>query len=278
MANYRIEGSVISLPSQLQLFAPLQTPAGIEKIFWLEQNPTTTISGENSVIDFTLSPNGSHYTDLKRTKLCVKCKITKADKSDIAEDENVTFINNPLSSLFSQVDIYLQQKLACTTPNYPYHAYFYNVLNYGTEALKSQLQLQCFYKDSAGAFDQTQVVPQGHPMNTGAQTRMQYTKNSKIVDMEGPIMASLCNCEKYLINGVATKIRLQQTSNQFRLMAKSDDFYKVELLEVYLKVCKVVVTPTLIAGHDLALSKTNAIYNFTKNEMKTFTIAKGTYV
>ena len=277
MSNYRIEGSTLAIPSQLQLFSPLQTPAGIEKIFWTNQNPVNTISGPTSIIDFTLTSNGSHYIDLKRTKLCVRCKVTKGDKTDIEIDENVTFINNPLSSLFSQVDVYLQQKQVSSTGNYPYHAYFHNVLNYGSEALKSQLQLQCFYKDEAGAFDQTQIVPQGTPMNTGAQSRMHYTKGSQIVDMEGPIFSSICNTGKYLLNGIETKIKLQQTRNAFRLMAVDDKDYKVELLEVYLKVCKVAVTSAIIAGHDIALSKTNAIYNFTRNEIKTFTITTGSY-
>jgi hypothetical protein len=193
MSNYRIEGSTITIPSQLQLFNALETPAGIERVLWVEQNPISSIAGANAIIDFTISPNGSYYTDLKRTRLCVQCKILKPDGSAIDDDENVTFNNNVLSSLFSQVDVYFQQKQVCSTPNYPFHSYFFNVLNYGNEATKSQLQLQLFYKDTAGAFDTTQLHPKGSPLNQGSQTRMEYTRGSKTVDLEGPIFASICN-------------------------------------------------------------------------------------
>jgi hypothetical protein len=201
MANYRLEGSVLAIPSQLQLFAPLQTPAGIERVSWVEQNPVSAFSGGNDVIDFCISASGSQYTDLKRTKLCVQCKIVKADGKNLEPEENTTFKNNVLSSLFSQIDIALQQKQVSSASNYPYHAYFYNLLNYGNDASLSQLQLQLFYKDSAGAFDSTRVHDiVDTPLNQGASTRMQFTKNSSIVDLEGPIFASICNCEKYIIN------------------------------------------------------------------------------
>jgi hypothetical protein len=276
MANYRLEGSIMSIPSQLQLFAPLQCPAGVEKVFWTDHNPVSAISGNNS-IDFTISPNGSHYTDLKRTKLCVQCKITKPDGSNIDDEQNVTFKNNALSILFSQVDVFFQQQLVSSATNYPYHSYFYNLLNYGGSASKSQLQLQLFYKDDAGSFDSARVHPQGHPLNTGAQSRMQLTRGGKIVDLEGPIFASICNCDKYILNGVEIKIKLQQSRNEFRLMASDKVEYKVEILNIFFKVCKVAVTSSIIAGHDIALSKSNAIYNFTKNEIKSYTISKGTY-
>jgi hypothetical protein len=171
----------------------------------------------------------------------------------------------------------MQQKQISSAPNYPYHAYFYNALNYGSDAVTSQLQLQLFYKDSAGAFDTTRLHPQGQPYNGGAQARMEYSRGSKIIELEGPIFTSVCNCDKYILNGVEIKIKLQQSRDQFRLMANTDELYRVEITNVFLKVCKVCVTPAIIAGHDLALSKSNAIYNFTKTEIKSYTIAQGAF-
>jgi hypothetical protein len=79
------------------------------------------------------------------------------------------------------------------------------------------------------------------------------------------------------MNGVEIKIRLQQSRNEFRLMADTDVEYKVEIENIFFKVCKVVVTPSIISGHDIALSKSNAIYNYTRNEIKSYTIPKGSY-
>jgi hypothetical protein len=273
--NYRLEGTVPAIPSQLQLFSALKTPTGVDRIFWIEHNSLTQISGSNSNIEFMISPNGSLYTDLKRTRLHLKIKITKADGSNIAAGAHVGLINNALSSLFSQIDIYLQQKLVSSVPYYPYQAYLHNLLNYGGDANNSQLQLQLFYKDTAGRFDS--AVISGGQINGGFLSRSVFTAASSIVDLEGPIFASICTLDKYILNGVEIKIKIMQTTNNFRLMSSTPEEYKVEIIDATLKACRVAVSPSTIAGHDLALSKTPAVYNYTKTEMKTYTIAKGSY-
>ena len=62
----------------------------------------------------------------------VKARILKGDGTDCGDEDIVSPVNLWIASLFSQVNVYLQQKLISTaTTNYPYKAYLEVLLNYG---------------------------------------------------------------------------------------------------------------------------------------------------
>ena len=78
--------------------------------------------------------------------------------TDLAADTPVAPVNNWLHSLFSQVDVYLNDTLVTPSSNtYPFCAYVDNVLSYGDEAKNTQLTSQLWYKDTAGHMDATTV-------------------------------------------------------------------------------------------------------------------------
>ena len=97
-------------------------------------------------------------------------------------------------SLFNQVDIYFQQKLVSSSgTNYAYKSYMDVLLNFSEDTERSQIQTQLFYKDSAGAFDQTKVKEL--PLNQGLIIRQKLAKNSHLVDMCGPILQIHLTCQ-----------------------------------------------------------------------------------
>ncbi|XP_046570504.1 uncharacterized protein F54H12.2-like [Haliotis rubra] len=48
--------------------------------------------------------------------------------------------------------------------------------------------------------------------------------------------------------------------------------FKVQLLDAYLQVCKVKVNPALILAHNTLFEKSNALYPYTKSEVKVISI------
>jgi hypothetical protein len=255
-STYRVEGSQPVVSSDLMLFAPLQTRAGVESVTWIDTNPVGQIN-ENSDIDFTISGSGALYTDLRRTRLCLKVRITKRDGSSIgASDPPVGPINNLLSSIFSQVDVYFQQKLVSTAGTaYAYKAYLDNILNYGAGAKNSQLQTQLFFLDTPGAVSQNDPSGLTIPVNEGLTERSLFFLDNKTVDLEGPIFSSICQSDRFILNGIEIRLKLIQAKNKFRLMSKTDEDYRLHITEAILRVCKIKVTSSVIAGHDLALQK-----------------------
>ena len=64
---------------------------------------------------FGISSITTIYTDLENTLMQVKVRVTHADGSDLTEDVQIALVNLELSSLFSQVDVSLNQKKMMTS-------------------------------------------------------------------------------------------------------------------------------------------------------------------
>lgn len=262
--------------SELLLFQPPVINTGIDQLQWLEISPISQLT-EDSAVDIVIPGSGPQYLDLKRSRLYVKAKIVKEDGTACTETDKVTPVNLWLQSLWSSVNVYFQQRLVSSAgTNYPYKAYLEVLLNYGIDAKESQCQTQLYYKDTAGAMDA--VDPMSAPVNQGLIRRNNLAKNSAIVDLEGPIFSDVFQTDRYLINGVETRIKLFPSKNPFRLMADGESpKYKVILTEVKFKACKVTLSPELIAAHAQTIKKTPAIYPFTRTDVKTYAVSSGQY-
>jgi hypothetical protein len=69
---------------------------------------------EGSALEFNIPATSTQYVDLKRMHLHVNAKITKSDGTALVETgdnvDNVGVANAPLHTMFSQVDLSLQQQ------------------------------------------------------------------------------------------------------------------------------------------------------------------------
>ena len=107
-----------------------------------------------------------------------RASLKKGDGTDLKEADLVSPVNLFLQSIFSQVDIYLQQRLCSSgSAGHPYRAMFDTLLNFGPPALESQFQSQLYYKDTAGAMDAN--VPKKSPVNEGLDNRYRLSKLSQ---------------------------------------------------------------------------------------------------
>ena len=129
-----------AINSELMLFQPSVIYEGAEYLQWIECRPINQIS-EDSSIDLRMKASGSQYLDLQRSVLCVKAKILKEDGTNLdPAADKVIPINLFMQSLFSQVDVYFQQKLVSSSgTNYPYKAMMDVLLNFSQDATSTQL-------------------------------------------------------------------------------------------------------------------------------------------
>ena len=119
---------------ELDLFTIPATQTSIHKGQWIEYHPLSNIT-DTGPIEFNVSGTGEEYLDLARTQLYVKAKITKANGTALDADTQVGPVNLFLHSLFSQVDVSLNERLiSASTNTYPYRAMIESLLNYGEEA------------------------------------------------------------------------------------------------------------------------------------------------
>ena len=268
----------IRQPSELSIFTVAPNQVAIEKKYFSECRPVPAYNTEDTPIEISIPGQGNEYIDLRRSRLYVKCAIVKSDGSKLATAEKTGIINIPLQSMWSHVDTYLNGKLvSLNTSYYPWKAYLKLLLSNGNDLGHSQLQSQLFFLDD---YDTEDSDPAGGS-NGGLAQRYQYTKESRIFDMEGPLFEDIFRLDKYLVNGVDVHLKLFRNRASFVLLSdETAPSYKLELLDAVFKVCKIKVDSGVLINHAEILKDTTAKYPLSRTEVKmnTFPSGSGNFV
>lgn len=257
--------------SELDLFALPSTQTSIEGGQWVHYKPLSSISDE-SPLEFVVHGGGDEYLDLAHTMLYLNLKICKEDGSNFTADDDTKIgpVNNLVNSLFSQIDVYLNQKLVSPPNNtYAYKAYIETLLNYGPAAKKSHLTAGLWYTDTAGKMNSV------NGENSGFQKRYQLTSASKNIDLLGHLHCDVFNQEKFLINGVEVRMKLVKSRNSFVLMGAENTKGKIVINDASLLIRRVKINPTVLLAHSKVLEMTTAKYPVTRSEIKVITIPAG---
>ena len=238
--------------SELDILAVPPTQTCIEEGRWVDHQPLTSLDS-GGPIEFVIPGTGDAYLDLANTYLLIRAKVVRGVGADLAADTPVAPVNNWLHSLFSQVDVYLNDTLVTPSSNtYPFRAYVDTVLSYGAEAKNTQLTSQLWYKDTAGHMDAATVDGD----NTGLIERQRHIAESRIVEMMGRLHVDLFLQDRFLLNGVSVKIRLVRSKDAFSLMAGGQNpDYNVQIVDAVLFARKAVLSPTVQMAHIKALEK-----------------------
>ena len=153
MASLIHPASCEGLKSELDLFALPATQTSVDHGRVVEHRPTSILS-ENSPVEFVISEEGDYYIDLANTFLYVRAAGLNEDGSNLAADTNIAPITNFFHTLWSQVDLSLNNTLITQSNNtYAYRAYIETLLSFGKEAKQSQLLGNKWIKDTLEHFD-----------------------------------------------------------------------------------------------------------------------------
>lgn len=263
------------LKSELDIFAVPPTQTSIESSSYVEYNPISSIS-DGTPIEFVITNGGQEYLDMANTQLFVTAQILDANNTAINNEQPVGPVNLLLHSLFSEVDIKLNDTLITSTNNtYPYRAYLETLLSYSKAAKESHLSSALFFKDVAGSMEERNPHDDD-ARNTGLIRRHEGFARGGTVDLMGRIHADMFFQDRYLINDVGVRIRLVRNTNEFCLMsAVPNASYKIKIKECKLYVRKVKVSPSILVAHAKALQVGNAKYPVRRAVCKTFTIPRG---
>ena len=256
--------------SELDLFALPSTQTSIESGQWVHYKPVSSLS-DDGPIEFLIPGMGDEYIDLSQTMLHVKAKIQNHDSTPLKASDTVAPVNNWIHSLFSQLDIYLNQKLVSPPNNtYAYRAYLETLLNYGPAAKNSHLTCGLWYADTAKYMDVMKDT------NKGFLRGSTLTANSNVIEMLGHLHADIFNQEKFLMNGVGMGIKLVRAKDSFNLMTEIENLKpKVNIIDVTLMVRRARLNPSVLLAHSKVLATTTAKYPITRVEVKVLTIPAG---
>ena len=150
------KSSILGTKCELDLFTVPPTQVSIERGFWCEIHPKTTLSSTGPYeFQITRDPN---YIDLNSNFLYMVLSITKPDGTGVAKASATEFGVAPINVLgktfFKQIKVWLNNRLAYdSNDTYAYRALFETCLSYGNDAKNSHLQTAMYYKDTAGKMD-----------------------------------------------------------------------------------------------------------------------------
>ena len=260
------------IPSELNLFDQPSMDAPYQRVQYIDYRTASPLN-DGGVLHFIVPPTANQFIDLRRTLLHVVAKITKADDKVTAAADTVVPINLPLHTLFSQVDMELQQQLVCSNQLYGYKAMIETLLENNYDAQQTHLKSQGFSKETSAYME-----PGDLRANIGFAERFSLFGLSNKVDLEGPLMADICQQDRLLLNGVEVGIKLWPAKQPFVLLtSKDDEEYKLVFEEVYLRVCKVTLAPSITFGIIDSLKDNLALYPYIRTEMRAFQLHKGQY-
>ncbi|GFS87163.1 uncharacterized protein TNCV_1130481 [Trichonephila clavipes] len=138
----------INVKSELEHFKLPGTETVIQDEQWKQFFPLSNVF-DKAPVEFPISGSAEDYIDLSQAQLYVKAKIVKVDNTPITKDDTIGPVNLFLHSLFSQVDVSLNDRMVSNSSNtYPYRSYIETLLNHGYDSKTSQLTAELFYKDS----------------------------------------------------------------------------------------------------------------------------------
>lgn len=255
--------------SELDLFTLPPTQTTIEHSQWIQYKPLSSITND-SPIEFTVPGTSEDYLDLAHTMLKLQVSLYNVSEIVEAQKPNIATIgpvNNFLHSLFSQVDVNLNQTMVSPPHNnYAYRAYIETLLNYDETAKNSHLGSVLWADDTASHMD-------SFTNNAGLTTRRNLFHDNR-VDLIGHLHSDIFNQEKLLINGVELRVRLVYSRDGFAIMDKTG-VCSYKITEASLFVRRVKISPGILISHANSLAKTTAKYPITRVEVKNVVLHSG---
>ena len=144
---------------------------------------------------------------------------------------------------------------------------------HGEDAKSSQLSMALFFKDTPGKMDAVNPVADDDDANLGLKARYNFTKNSNMVDMMGPIHSDIFFQDHLILNRVNLRLKLNRAKNSFCLVSPAPGAaFKFVITEAILYVRKVNVASSVMLGHAAALKETTAKYPIRRVDCKVLSI------
>ncbi|XP_067650820.1 uncharacterized protein F54H12.2-like [Haliotis asinina] len=148
---------------------------------------------------------------------------------------------------------------------YSYKSYLKLLMRTGTAGKEACGTSQLFYRDDDDV-NSTDSITGG---NHGLLIRGDHTGLSRSVDMCGPLYEDVMESDKFLINEVDMQIKLYPSKPEFNIMSNvANKKFKIILEDVYLRLCKIRPTASIITGHANILATENAVYPYIKTDLR----------
>ena len=264
--------------SELSLFDPLVFQSTMEKASYVDYHAISNLDG-GGPIEFHVTGTSEDYIDVNDTMLYIKVMITNLNGTNLDNGVDVALTNMPISSLFSDVQLLLNDRqIKGGNQLYPYRAMISTLVQNNEATKKNQLICSGFIKEAATH----------HNSRAGASytARKAWSAESASREFCGPLHLDFLQQSKYLLGQVDMHIKLVKSQPEFALHKLAAPGAapgtlaaltpcKIVFEDAILYVRKVRVAPSVILGHENGLAKQNVKYPIQRCEVVSYTIPQG---
>lgn len=261
----------------VNVFRSLPVETDIERKDVIEFKSTSFLQND-SPLEFHIPASHQQYLDLQKSKLEVKVKLLRVDGSPITSDEfdNSKVVVCPtnllLTSMFKQCEINLQQQYLVSSSingNFPYKGYIDCVLDEADDGNRATYLPTQFYRKQYGFLDLKR--------DTLYFAAARFS-DGNVVTLQGRIRSDITEIEKLLLNQVEVNIKLYQARDQFRIMTQdSDEQFKLVITDATFKASFATLSSKEMIHQNNMLTKLPAKYEFMRSDLKTFSLAAGSF-
>jgi hypothetical protein len=188
----------------------------------------------------------------------------------MVDADTVSICNNTLHSLWSQIDLYLNDAKVENKMFYGLQSYIQDLLNYNLESKVTCLQAQGWYNNISGQMDNIIFfksddanVASKQKFNTGLVERRTVLGIGELELMGAPHLDLFTN-GKFLLNQTKLSLVLSQNSDNFVLMVSGE--FKIKIIKAGLWIKKLTENDQIQNAVNMQLEKSFANYdiNLTK--------------
>ena len=226
--------------SSLDLFEKPSFLVFFENAF--TQNIGPSYSPDGPMLEFEVLGDRNNFIDLQRTRLEIVVRIVRSNRNVLRthateaanRDTPYFFVNNLLSSLFSECTLSLNgEKISTTNANFAHKSFIETEFSYGNDAKKTWLTCQAYYyEENLSAIDGA-----GRRADDVTERKGLVAASSEL-KLFGKIARNFLSCEKHLFSGVTFKLSLRRSPNDlFVISEDAAKHYKVQIIEANLCDC-----------------------------------------
>ena len=260
-------------PSEINLFSVPDLTNTYTSQEFIDFRPATLNLNSGGSIDFVLPGTINSFTSLRETRLHTRLRILAEDGSFLDSEDVVAPTNWPACTLFEGCQIFLNQTLVTSSGglDYGYRSIISALVDKHRFQRDTELQLGLYEEDSAGYM---QDFTTGQ---TAFMRRWSYFAKSEPVTVIGPITDDLAEQNRLILSNTEIVLKFHPARAAFCLNSASEEKYKVEFLDCFLRVCRKVVQPAILVGISNALDISPARYPYMKTEFRKFIVQRGLY-
>ena len=229
--------------SQFNLFEKVELETGVKKIHTQTFRPISSTNSQGPFI-FEIPADPEKFTDAESIHLQGRMRIrakTGNVLSDLAAGAKVSTVNNIFNSLWSSINIQLNDTEITDASSrwYAFKSYFENHLSYSTPTKENVLAFKGYIKDTPEKYDDI-GSDTTNSTNDGYLKRQKMFEESRWVYFCINIHADITTLRKFIPPNVKIMIELRRNSDEFCLLShKAVDNFKIELGEMRVRVNRI---------------------------------------